>query len=297
MHGPDASFVAGTPVQQCRGMPSRFTAVFVVGLLLSGCSGGGQPTTSGITSVLVMKHGRIVRESYYGGLEAGDRLPVFSITKSVTSALVGIAIADGSLSGLDERLPWRRQIALRQLLSMTAGYAPSFDFEPSDAQTLATRARVNRVGTFRLRQRLARPRRGHGRTRHRNVARRLCTPAPVRPDGNPRRSLAGLTRRVGPAPAAAPAARVRRAVPRGRRANRPSDLAPAVHAPACRHPAWARLRVRLVDPAALVRGLRLSRASARDLSEARRGCARDIVTRGCETARAGPPDRVRMTWR
>src|SRR5436190_98738 len=97
-------------------MSSRFTAGFVVALLLSGCSGGGQPTTSGITSVLVMKHGRIVRESYYGGLEAGDRLPVFSITKSVTSALVGIAIADGSLSGLGERLPWRR-LRPRELLA------------------------------------------------------------------------------------------------------------------------------------------------------------------------------------
>jgi CubicO group peptidase (beta-lactamase class C family) len=129
-------------------MSSRFTAVFVVALLLSGCSGDGRPTTSGITSVLVMKHGRIVRESYYGGVKAGDRLPVFSITKSVTSALVGIAIADGSLTGLSERLPWRRQITLRQLLSMTAGYAPTFDFEPSDPQTLAARARVNRTGTF-----------------------------------------------------------------------------------------------------------------------------------------------------
>jgi CubicO group peptidase (beta-lactamase class C family) len=120
----------------------------VVALLVSGCSGGGRPATSGITSVLVMKHGRIVRESYYGGVNAGDRLPVFSVTKSVTSALAGIAIADGSLGGLDERVPWRRQITLRQLLSMTAGYAPTFDFEPSDPQTLAARARVNTTGTF-----------------------------------------------------------------------------------------------------------------------------------------------------
>src|SRR4051812_37687400 len=130
-------------------MPRRLPAVFAAALILTACSGGGQRQTSGITSVLVMKHGRIVRESYYGGVEPSDRLPIFSITKSVTSALVGIAIARGDLTGLDERLPWRQQIALRQLLSMTAGYAPSFDFEPADAQDLAARARVNwRPGTF-----------------------------------------------------------------------------------------------------------------------------------------------------
>jgi CubicO group peptidase (beta-lactamase class C family) len=129
-------------------MPRRLPAVFAAALILAACSGGGQRQTSGITSVLVMKHGRIVRESYYGGVEPSERLPIFSITKSVTSTLVGIAIARRELTGLAERLPWRQQITLRQLLSMTAGYAPSFDFEPADAQELAARARVNRPGTF-----------------------------------------------------------------------------------------------------------------------------------------------------
>jgi CubicO group peptidase (beta-lactamase class C family) len=126
-------------------MPSRLWAVFAVVLITAGC--GGQSKTSDITSVLVMKHGRIVRESYHG-LKPTDRVPIFSVTKSVTSALVGIALARDELTGLDQRLPWRREITLRQLLSMTAGYAPSFNFQTTDAQSVASRARVNTVGTF-----------------------------------------------------------------------------------------------------------------------------------------------------
>jgi CubicO group peptidase (beta-lactamase class C family) len=95
-----------------------------------------------------MQHGRIVRESYYDGLRRSDRIPVFSVTKSVTSALAGIAFARGDLSGLDERLPWRKQITVRQLLSMTAGYAPSFNYQYVDAQTIASRGLVNTPGTF-----------------------------------------------------------------------------------------------------------------------------------------------------
>jgi CubicO group peptidase (beta-lactamase class C family) len=130
-------------------MLRRLSAVFAAALVLSGCGGSGrQPPLSGITSVLVMKHGRIVREDYFGDLKANDRVPVFSVTKSVTSALVGIAIARGDLSGLDQRLPWRKKITLRQLLSMTAGYAPSFNFQYIDPQSIAARALVNRPGTF-----------------------------------------------------------------------------------------------------------------------------------------------------
>src|SRR5689334_7020363 len=118
-------------------MVSRLTAIFALAALLTGCGGSGrEDPLSGITSVLVMKHGRIVRENYYNGLHRNDRIPVFSVTKSVTSALAGIALARGDLSGLDERVPWRRQITLRQLLSMTAGYAPSFNVQYIDPQTI-----------------------------------------------------------------------------------------------------------------------------------------------------------------
>jgi CubicO group peptidase (beta-lactamase class C family) len=125
-------------------MWTRFWAVFAVALALSGCSHGGDAP---VGSLLVMRHGRIVREHYSGGLRATDRVPVFSVTKSVTSALVGIAIARGELT-LDERLPWNRQVTVRQLLSMTAGYAPGSTYQSADPQTLASRARVNTPGTF-----------------------------------------------------------------------------------------------------------------------------------------------------
>jgi CubicO group peptidase (beta-lactamase class C family) len=128
-------------------MSSRLPAVFAASLIVAGCGGGGHQSASGITSVLVMKQGRIVQEKYYG-IEPTDRVPVFSVTKSVVSALVGIALARRDLTGLDEPLPWRKDVTLRQLLSMTAGYGRGLSFQSSDPKTLASRARVNRPGTF-----------------------------------------------------------------------------------------------------------------------------------------------------
>jgi CubicO group peptidase (beta-lactamase class C family) len=61
-----------------------------VALVAAACgSGQSHDSLRGITSVLVARHGKIVEERYYNGVHASDRLPVFSITKSVTSALVG----------------------------------------------------------------------------------------------------------------------------------------------------------------------------------------------------------------
>jgi CubicO group peptidase (beta-lactamase class C family) len=127
-------------------------AVFAVAVVVAGCSGGGSQSGGadlrGITSVLVARHGKIVSERYYQGTHADDRLPIFSVTKSVTSALVGLAIADGYLNGVDERLPWRKQLTVGQLLSMTAGFAPSMNFQRVDAVTLADRPLINKPGTF-----------------------------------------------------------------------------------------------------------------------------------------------------
>ena len=87
-----------------------------------------------IEAVLVSVDGRTVIEHY-----RNDRLPTavvdtWSVTKSVTSALIGIAIGDGVLEGLDqtlaELLPRYRSsmsaelagVTLRQLLDMSAGF-------------------------------------------------------------------------------------------------------------------------------------------------------------------------------
>lgn len=54
-----------------------------------------------ITSVLLVRRGRLVYESYFGGADAATPLNTRSATKTVTSMLVGIAIDRGALSGVD----------------------------------------------------------------------------------------------------------------------------------------------------------------------------------------------------
>jgi CubicO group peptidase (beta-lactamase class C family) len=89
----------------------------------------------GVLAVLVERDGQLVFEHYYRGSNATARLPVFSITKSVTSTLIGIALGERELRNLDERLSQFfpndvkaasdrrvRRITVRQLLTMTAGY-------------------------------------------------------------------------------------------------------------------------------------------------------------------------------
>ena len=91
-------------------------------------------------SLLVIRHGKLVGERYYDGFDAWTGNNVKSVSKSVLSALVGIAVAEGRLAGpqqlastllpeqfSDPREPRLRAITLGHLLTMTAGFDWSDD--------------------------------------------------------------------------------------------------------------------------------------------------------------------------
>ncbi|TFG61714.1 MAG: class C beta-lactamase-related serine hydrolase [Spirochaetales bacterium] len=85
------------------------------------------------TTALVILHGdEILYEGYFNGAGAGSIMPAFSAAKSFVSALLGIAIAEGFISSLDdpvtayipelsERDGRFSRITLRRLVSMTSG--------------------------------------------------------------------------------------------------------------------------------------------------------------------------------
>jgi CubicO group peptidase (beta-lactamase class C family) len=56
----------------------------------------------GIHSMLIFRNNKLVHEAYFQGYERDDLQTLFSITKSVTSSLIGIAIDKGMISGVDQ---------------------------------------------------------------------------------------------------------------------------------------------------------------------------------------------------
>ncbi len=90
-----------------------------------------------IDSWLMWANGDLVWEGYYRGAAADDLHPVYSVTKSVTSAAVGIALDEGAIAGLDTAVldffpdytptgsldPRKEVMTLEDLLTMRAGFA------------------------------------------------------------------------------------------------------------------------------------------------------------------------------
>jgi CubicO group peptidase (beta-lactamase class C family) len=87
-----------------------------------------------VRSLLVVRHGYLVYERYWQGFDAADGQELYSVTKSVVSALVGIALGDHHLKSLDQTVgellaphlpkhadPRVRRVTVRQLLTMTGG--------------------------------------------------------------------------------------------------------------------------------------------------------------------------------
>ena len=109
----------------------------------------GPAKLDNVRAVLVNVAGETKIAHYRKGFTEDDYLHVFSVTKSVLSVLIGIAIADGLIAGLDqplsELLPDHRQAmsdataqtTLRQLMTMSGGFD---DYWPT-AETSGTSRR------------------------------------------------------------------------------------------------------------------------------------------------------------
>ena len=54
-----------------------------------------------ISSVLIARHGKLVFKAYFNGSDASSLMDTRSATKTVTSMLVGIAIDQGALAGVE----------------------------------------------------------------------------------------------------------------------------------------------------------------------------------------------------
>lgn len=59
---------------------------------------------SNAAAFLVVRHGALVWEQYYQGHTPAERMHLFSVTKSVLSCLVGIALQEGHLRDVDQPL-------------------------------------------------------------------------------------------------------------------------------------------------------------------------------------------------
>jgi CubicO group peptidase (beta-lactamase class C family) len=123
---------ASTPLPS----PSRTVDYAAMETAIEDKISSGSLSLSTINAVLVSVGGETRVAHYRNGAKPEDALHVWSVTKSVVSALIGIAIDEKIISGLDatllELLPRyqkyltaeEKSITLRQLMSMTAGFPP-----------------------------------------------------------------------------------------------------------------------------------------------------------------------------
>ncbi len=120
---PAATWPQSTP--EAQGMSSVELAVMLERIVES---------NPGIRSLMVVRHGNVVLDARIAPFRRGDRQDIHSCTKSVLSAVVGIAIARGDLPDIDTPVleffseqdiahldEEKRELTLEHLLTMSAG--------------------------------------------------------------------------------------------------------------------------------------------------------------------------------
>ena len=105
-------------------------------------------TERSVTSLLVMKNGKIAYENYFQGTQAQDRRISWSVAKSYLSALVGILLEEGKISSIDDPVAKYAPVlkggaydgaTLKNVLQMTSGVTFDEDY-------LDPRSDINRMG-------------------------------------------------------------------------------------------------------------------------------------------------------
>jgi len=107
-----------------------------------------------VRALVVVRHGRLVLERYFHGAGPATLFNTKSVTKSVVSALVGIALQEGRIRSLDDPIttwlaaditdrahPEVKRLTLRHLLTMTTGWR----WRENGPETSAWLASPNRV--------------------------------------------------------------------------------------------------------------------------------------------------------
>jgi len=102
--------------------------------ILSGADKRINENYPNVYSLLIVRHGYLVYEKYRQGLSKDSYKPVYSVTKSVISALTGIALREKLISSIDQKISdffpeyftevddiKKREITIRNILTMSAG--------------------------------------------------------------------------------------------------------------------------------------------------------------------------------
>ena len=88
-----------------------------------------------IAGIVVLKNGETLYENYFSGYTAADAIHVASVTKSIFSALIGIAIDNGYIKSIDQKVldfypdytikqgeKMLQSVTVKNMLTMTAPY-------------------------------------------------------------------------------------------------------------------------------------------------------------------------------
>ena len=102
-----------------------------------------------INSVTIIRNGYLVNETYFYPYQKGYRHALNSDTKSVLSALVGIAISEGKIKSVDDKVldyfpdtditnvdERKKNMTIRDLLTMRTGLDWQFDGNVSTSEML-----------------------------------------------------------------------------------------------------------------------------------------------------------------